>query len=345
TDCAWTATYTYSVKDGCNNATTNAVVVYTGGDTQAPTLTLSAGQNTTTTLGCSPSTSDIEAAFGTASASDNCDGAVTAIPSTSSVGANGCIRTQTRTWTARDNCGNQTTASHTVTWTMPSTAGCFNVTLVNRYFDGSKTTFTFYALANNCANALSYISFIVNNRTATVSGPPSPYKTSFASYKVIAPIAKNTNGIKFEVISGGIPNGQGDTFTFSVSGDVQDITVEVKAGKKAESVDVGSNCACNTNVNARIASTESAETSELKVNAYPNPHNGRVFLQIDSPVAGTADIDWYTVGGHKVDALKVNVQKGVNEPVGYDVKGNHMQLIYRVSVGGKSTSGTILSGK
>src|SRR5678815_4499109 len=29
TDCSWTATYTYSVKDACNNAAANAVVVYT----------------------------------------------------------------------------------------------------------------------------------------------------------------------------------------------------------------------------------------------------------------------------------------------------------------------------
>ncbi|GAA4404527.1 hypothetical protein GCM10023187_21990 [Nibrella viscosa] len=96
---------------------------------------------------------------------------------------------------------------------------------------------------------------------------------------------------------------------------------------------------------ARIGNVEFFETTALKVNAYPNPYNGRVFLQIDSPVAGTADIDMYTIGGTKVDALKVNVQQGVNEPVGYDVKGNFQQLLYRVSVGGKSVSGILLSGK
>ncbi|GAA4454032.1 hypothetical protein GCM10023189_19990 [Nibrella saemangeumensis] len=99
-----------------------------------------------------------------------------------------------------------------------------------------------------------------------------------------------------------------------------------------------------TTPTARI-SAESAENLTLKAVAYPNPHNGRVFLQITSPVAGTADIDMYTVGGTKVDALKVDVKQGVNEPVGYDVKSNIQQLIYRVTVGGKAASGVIISGK
>src|SRR5678815_1381355 len=34
-DCSWTATYTYHVEDACGNAAADAVVVYTGGDTEA----------------------------------------------------------------------------------------------------------------------------------------------------------------------------------------------------------------------------------------------------------------------------------------------------------------------
>ncbi|GAA4454024.1 hypothetical protein GCM10023189_19970 [Nibrella saemangeumensis] len=96
---------------------------------------------------------------------------------------------------------------------------------------------------------------------------------------------------------------------------------------------------------ARVGVAENAARNKLTVSTYPNPHNGRVFLQINSPVDGIADIDWFTTSGSKVDALKVNVHKGVNEPVGYDVPGNNTQLIYRVNVGGSSTSGTIISGK
>ncbi|WP_166693297.1 hypothetical protein, partial [Fibrivirga algicola] len=101
----------------------------------------------------------------------------------------------------------------------------------------------------------------------------------------------------------------------------------------------------NSSTGARIAVAQSAEKVELTVKAYPNPHNGRVFLQITSPVEGTASIDWYTISGSKIDALKVNVVQGVNEPVSYDVKNALPQLIYRVIVGGKSATGTIISGK
>ncbi|MBK7408018.1 MAG: hypothetical protein IPJ40_08010 [Saprospirales bacterium] len=36
-NCSWIATYAYTVKDGCDNFAANAVVEYTGGDTEAPT--------------------------------------------------------------------------------------------------------------------------------------------------------------------------------------------------------------------------------------------------------------------------------------------------------------------
>ncbi|MFV0376581.1 MAG: hypothetical protein ACK5JD_04675, partial [Mangrovibacterium sp.] len=39
TDCSWTATYTYTVTDNHGNSAANAVVIYTGGDTEAPQLT------------------------------------------------------------------------------------------------------------------------------------------------------------------------------------------------------------------------------------------------------------------------------------------------------------------
>jgi hypothetical protein len=96
---------------------------------------------------------------------------------------------------------------------------------------------------------------------------------------------------------------------------------------------------------ARLAVVESSEKVNLTVKAYPNPHNGRVFLQITSPVEGTATIDWYTTTGSRVDALKVNLVQGVNAPIGYDVKSVSPQLIYRVIIGGKSATGTIVSGK
>jgi hypothetical protein len=76
---------------------------------------------TTTTLGCNPTTGDINGALGTASATDGCGTPTLSAGSDGTVGSNGCTRTQTRTWTAIDACGNTSTASRTVTWTSDNT--------------------------------------------------------------------------------------------------------------------------------------------------------------------------------------------------------------------------------
>ncbi len=58
---------------------------------------------------------DINGALGTATATDAC-GVPTVSQSDGSVVSNGCVRTQTRTFTAKDACGNTSTASRTVSW-------------------------------------------------------------------------------------------------------------------------------------------------------------------------------------------------------------------------------------
>jgi hypothetical protein len=70
---------------------------------------------TGTSLGCNPSAGDINGALGTATATDAC-GVPTVTSSDGSVTSDGCSRTQTRTLTARDACGNTSTASRTVNW-------------------------------------------------------------------------------------------------------------------------------------------------------------------------------------------------------------------------------------
>ena len=44
------------------------------------------------------------------------------------VTSDGCARSQTRTWTAIDACGNTASASRTVTWTSDDTAPVFTGT-------------------------------------------------------------------------------------------------------------------------------------------------------------------------------------------------------------------------
>jgi hypothetical protein len=92
-------------------------------DLTAPTITSVTG--TTLTLGCNPSASDINAALGTATATDAVS---TPTINASDAPATGtCSKSQTRTFTARDACGNTSTAARTVTWTEDTQAPGLNI--------------------------------------------------------------------------------------------------------------------------------------------------------------------------------------------------------------------------
>jgi hypothetical protein len=108
-----TQTRTWTARDFCGNTSTASRTVNWIADLTPPVLTTG---GTGTSLGCNPSAGDIDAALGTATATDAC-GIPTVTSSDGSVTSDGCARTQTRTWTARDFCGNTSTASRTVTWT------------------------------------------------------------------------------------------------------------------------------------------------------------------------------------------------------------------------------------
>jgi len=106
-------------KSGCTKMCSKTVTV---NDTTLPVIALTAGPSGgTTPLGCNPTAAAIEAAFGTASATDDCSGNLTPTPSDSAVTSTGCSRSKTRTWTATDACNNQATATRTVTWKVDST--------------------------------------------------------------------------------------------------------------------------------------------------------------------------------------------------------------------------------
>src|SRR5678810_1047017 len=83
------------------------------------------------TLGCNPA--DINTSLGSASATDGC-GIPTVTSLDGSVTSNGCLRSQVRTFTAVDACGNSATITRTVNWTADQTPPAFtgnynNVTL------------------------------------------------------------------------------------------------------------------------------------------------------------------------------------------------------------------------
>src|SRR6187397_1321849 len=122
--CARSQTRTFTAIDACGNtATTSRTATWTA-DVTAPTITATGNA---LTLGCNPTTGDINGALGSASATDAC-GTPTVSSSDGAVTSNGCARSQTRTFTARDSCGNTSTTSRTATWTADVTAPTITAT-------------------------------------------------------------------------------------------------------------------------------------------------------------------------------------------------------------------------
>jgi len=120
--CPWVVTRTFTATDDCGNVGT-ATQKFTIDDTTAPVVTVPA---TSLTMECFDA-SLVANWAATASASDNCDGAVTVVP-TYALPAGACNQSIVVTFTATDNCGNTTveTKSFTVNDT---TAPTFNESL------------------------------------------------------------------------------------------------------------------------------------------------------------------------------------------------------------------------
>src|SRR6185369_4471434 len=126
--CTVTQVRTFTAIDNCGNSATVTRTVSWTSYLTPPTLTV---KYTNVTLGCNPNAGAIDAALGTATATDGC-GTVTNIsfsdaPATTAA----CTVTQVRTFTAIDNCGNSATVTRTVSWTSDLTPPTFTGTYTN----------------------------------------------------------------------------------------------------------------------------------------------------------------------------------------------------------------------
>jgi hypothetical protein len=108
--CNRSKTRTFTAFDQCGTVIISRTVRWKV-DITPPTLTTG---GTMLSLGCNPSASDINAALGTATATDACGNPSVTSVTESIIGF--CFRTQTRTFKAIDACGNSSTASRTVFW-------------------------------------------------------------------------------------------------------------------------------------------------------------------------------------------------------------------------------------
>src|SRR6185295_17780500 len=163
TGCSSSQTRTWNATDACSNAAiaVSRTVTWTT-DSIAPVITAT---GTTLTLGCNPSSAAIDAALGTATATDAC-GPVTPTATTGSVTVRGCSRSHSRTWNATDACNNAAVAvSRTVTWTLDSIAPVITAT---------GTTLTL-----GCNPSSAAIDAALGTATATdACGPVTPTATT-----------------------------------------------------------------------------------------------------------------------------------------------------------------------
>ncbi|MFM8917537.1 MAG: HYR domain-containing protein, partial [Bacteroidota bacterium] len=132
--CMRSQTRNFSSTDGCGNTSNDSRTISWKVDNDAPVITATGSVADGSDLGCNPSAAAINAALGTASATDNCDN-VTVSANDGAVSANGCQNTQTRTVTSTDACGNTSSVSRTISWKVDLTAPV--ITATGSVADGS----------------------------------------------------------------------------------------------------------------------------------------------------------------------------------------------------------------
>jgi hypothetical protein len=152
------------VTDLCGNTATPVTRTVTWKTDLVKPVIVASG--TTLTLGCNPSSAVINAALGTATATDNCDGTLTPTFGDSAVTGTDCNKSQTRTWNVTDLCGNTATpVTRTVTWKSDLTPPALQVPLTDLIFKCKEPVIIpVPSFVDNCDGAVSY--------TCSVTGVP-----------------------------------------------------------------------------------------------------------------------------------------------------------------------------
>ena len=158
TDCNWTVTYTYEVKDACQNTLSNQTYSYSGKDQTAPSLTGTAYSDATLYNACYANALTAVPAWTEANAilgyTDNCFGNVTATLTNTAKTGTDCNWTVTYTYTVKDVCQNaltnQTYSYSGKDQTAPSLTGAAysDATLYNACYANALTAVPAWTQAN-----------------------------------------------------------------------------------------------------------------------------------------------------------------------------------------------------
>ena len=85
-----------------------------------------------------------------------------------------------------------------------------------------------------------------------------------------------------------------------------------------------------------------AEPNALKVMAYPNPYKNHLQLLINSPVAGMANIEFFTLNGQKVYEMNKPVVANANNAITYTGPLRFATLVYKVTIDKNIVTGVVL---
>ena len=117
--CTYQVIKTWTATDACNNSSTAQQAVTYTKDVTAPVITIA--PITPITI-CNPTPAQVSAAFGNATASDNCGPVTPTVYGSAETLVSGCTYQVIKTWTATDACNNSSTAQQAVTYTKDVTA-------------------------------------------------------------------------------------------------------------------------------------------------------------------------------------------------------------------------------
>jgi hypothetical protein len=373
-NCAWTATYVYTIGDGCTGNSFDVTVTYTGGDTQSPTLKAgsslpggASGNLCKSNATAAPSAASIAALY-----QDNC-GTVTATLKSSTVTGTDCNWTATYVYTISDGCVNNNfdvnvvytggdtespvitscpvdvTVECTAGSTTPANTGAATATdncgsVTPTYVDAvssvgcTKVITRTWTATDGCGHSATCVQkIIVRDRTAPVfncvaSGTPTVTDNCTAQANLIVYYKDNGNVRTWTAIdeSGNIGTCQQTLSTFRIN-------------TASTNTQVASSTPVDPKDKKALSKLQAAQTSQVQVQAYPNPFKDQVQFVVTSPVSGKGSLDVYNALGQKIRTVfQGNIIKGTQNFSLHLSQRQVSNLVYVLRVGGQQVSGKIL---
>jgi hypothetical protein len=302
-NCGWTVTYTYTITDGCNPIT--ADVVYSGADTQSPTLSGTAYGGTTATNSCKVN-AIAAAPFSPTSAilgyTDNC-GAISAVLTNTTISGTDCGWTVTYTYTVKDACDNELTGRTYSNTGSDQTDPVFTVFPSNMSVGGCRDVMYTVVATDNCSTpALSYVLSGATIESGTGTGEGSVLNEGVTTVTITATDACN--------------NSKQSSFTITVV-DLEPPVIDVLDISRSFSAD---NYGCSIDLGA--SATDNCHLVSLTSNAlacFPT---------------GSTVVTWTAVDQHGNTSNKTQTVTRIPSTIDFSICAGITRTIYRGTVGG-----------